>query len=182
MAPLSKLNWPYINGLISGLSVLCYWSVSLFLHQYHSLNCCSFVVRSDMCFLTQVVTWTMKGLHFQHFMPFESWEPSWWTGFLLNLEEQPTQRRSPADWWWQSNFMLCLALFWSFRANPWPFSPDSTFPQSSILEQLWLSEMTRNGNDLSSLLHEQRKANWDDSERLSLTSQIAPDQKVGLKN
>ena len=34
---LSKINWPYNCGFISKLSILCYWSMCLFLCQHHTV-------------------------------------------------------------------------------------------------------------------------------------------------
>ena len=37
LLPLSKIRWPYVRGLISGLSILFHWSIFLFLCQYHTV-------------------------------------------------------------------------------------------------------------------------------------------------
>ena len=37
LPPLSKIRWPQVHGLISGLSILCRWSLFLFLCQYHTV-------------------------------------------------------------------------------------------------------------------------------------------------
>ena len=36
LPPLSKIKYPQVHGLISGLSILFHWSLFLFLCQYHS--------------------------------------------------------------------------------------------------------------------------------------------------
>ena len=37
LPPLSKIRYPYVCGLISGLSILFHWSIFLFLCQYHTV-------------------------------------------------------------------------------------------------------------------------------------------------
>lgn len=35
--PLSKISWLHLYGSISGLFILCHWSICLCFHQYHSI-------------------------------------------------------------------------------------------------------------------------------------------------
>ena len=37
LAPLSKIRYPQVHGLISGLSISFHWSIFLFLFQYHTV-------------------------------------------------------------------------------------------------------------------------------------------------
>ena len=37
LPPFSKIRWPYVQGLISGPSILFHWSIPLFLCQYHTV-------------------------------------------------------------------------------------------------------------------------------------------------
>ena len=37
LPPLSNINWPERHGFISGLSILFYWAMCLFLCQYHTV-------------------------------------------------------------------------------------------------------------------------------------------------
>ena len=37
LPPLSKIRYPWVRGLISGLSILFHWSIFLFLCQYHTV-------------------------------------------------------------------------------------------------------------------------------------------------
>ena len=48
LAPLSNISWLYMQGFISGLLILLYWSMCLFLCQYHTVNYNSFVIQFEI--------------------------------------------------------------------------------------------------------------------------------------
>ena len=37
LPPLSKIRCPYVHGFISGLSIMFYWPIFMFLCQYHTV-------------------------------------------------------------------------------------------------------------------------------------------------
>ena len=47
LPPLSKINWPWVSGFISGLSNLFYWSICLLLCQFHAEEGHFIIIKSQ---------------------------------------------------------------------------------------------------------------------------------------
>jgi hypothetical protein len=62
LAPLSKIKWPKVCGLISGSSILFHWSTYLFLYQYHAviiIIALYYSLRSGMMIFEELLCWSL---------------------------------------------------------------------------------------------------------------------------
>ena len=78
LAPFLKLTWQYTLGFISGLSILFYWSVCLFLCQYHTVFCFVCFGFFWLCHMACGILVPRPGIKP---MPpaVEAWSPNHWT-------------------------------------------------------------------------------------------------------
>ena len=100
--PLSKINWPYMYGSISGLSILCYCSIGLSLCQYHT-----FLISVDLKFWNweMWVLWVCYSF-FQDY--FGYWSP---LQFLMNLRINYTISEKKGHWNFDRNFTESVGHF-----------------------------------------------------------------------